>query len=339
MVSLSDLCPARLVALSMGLLRALSAQTHLVELPRRHLPDGVARLEKRILVDVDRDGDKDLIVSGKPTRLYLNDGKARFRDVTATHPPPTELNYQDVVAGDIDGDGDLDLVIAVYYAPSVILLNDGKGRFALAPSGRLPPVGDNKSTMSVSLGDLDLDGDLDLVWGSWGTKVFLNVGKGQFRDVTNTRIRFVKAFTHPTLLTDLDGDGDADLFAGGWIFLNLHRQVHAPLVPRPGHPYELEIYARAGHARSFQLAIPFTASGLKKTSIPRYGTFGLDPTRMVVGDLVVLLPPRGTVTLRYRVPASKSLLGLPLANQALIIGDLVEKDWGFTNVTALALWN
>src|SRR5262249_7763938 len=66
-----------------------------------------------------------------------------------------------VVAGDLDGDGDLDLVIGNAGQPTTIWFNDGAGNFT--NSGQA--LGSD-STQALALGDVDGDGDLDLITAS-----------------------------------------------------------------------------------------------------------------------------------------------------------------------------
>lgn len=67
-------------------------------------------------IDIDNDGDIDLILSGKPrygdavTKLYLNDGKGVFSE-WVDH-PIIALNSGVMLKGDLDGDQDLDIIIA-----------------------------------------------------------------------------------------------------------------------------------------------------------------------------------------------------------------------------------
>ncbi|MGH2634783.1 MAG: FG-GAP-like repeat-containing protein [Actinomycetota bacterium] len=128
--------------------------------------------------DFDGDGDLDLFLAvsrqDRSPVLWLNDGTGRFVDATATNVPAEPLSAQDVEGCDIEGDGDLDIVLSdtgavlnpptdhrFLGAPNHIYVNDGLGRFTDVSSGLLPQ--DAESTFSIACGDIDLDGDLDLV--------------------------------------------------------------------------------------------------------------------------------------------------------------------------------
>ena len=111
-----------------------------------------------------------------------------------------------VVAGDIDGDGDLDLLATSFSAVSV-LLNGGRGTFSSAPS----------VTMSGDIRNLalaDVDGDLDLLAPTYanttGTlvSVRLNDGNGRFSGNQNVP---VDQGPYGVATGDVDGDGDLDL--------------------------------------------------------------------------------------------------------------------------------
>jgi hypothetical protein len=117
--------------------------------------------------------------------------------------------------GDLDGDGDLDAVLANMGANySQVWFNDGAGQFA--DSGqRLTQQGHG-----LGLGDLDGDGDLDIFMtcahygggGGWSKKpsrVYLNDGGGTFQD-TGQDLGDTDLSGNGVNLIDLDGDGDLD---------------------------------------------------------------------------------------------------------------------------------
>ncbi len=86
-------------------------------------------------------------------------------------------NTSSVALGDVDGDGDRDIVEANQQANRV-WLNDGTGSFT--DSGQA--LG-NDGTQNVTLGDVDGDGDLDIVDANAGpNRVWFNDGAGTFTD-------------------------------------------------------------------------------------------------------------------------------------------------------------
>jgi hypothetical protein len=136
------------------------------------------------LGDVDGDGDLDLVFGNgifSQSKLYLNDGRGRFTDVTSTHMPPDNKDTMAMALGDVDGDADLDLILA-NLGFSVLFLNDGRGRFTDVTEPRMPPDGDWPE--AVVLGDVDGDADPDLVFGDTGlytaqNRLYLNLLRQQ----------------------------------------------------------------------------------------------------------------------------------------------------------------
>src|SRR5262245_53295085 len=125
------------------------------------------------LFDYDLDGDLDLFLAngatmddpehGPGSRLYANDGRGRFTDVTAKVGIDLHRWAMGVATGDGDADGDDDLFVTC-YGPDVLLRNDagpgGGRRFTdvTAAAG----LADPRWGASAAFADLDLDSDLDL---------------------------------------------------------------------------------------------------------------------------------------------------------------------------------
>ena len=181
------------------------------------------------LGDIDGDGDLDL-VAGTGDRYYTpdssyfntiwkNDGSGVF---TNTGQTLGNNSTRALALGDIDGDGDLDLVAGNSGTNSTVWKNDGQGTFTLSVRN-LPPVDrvDPAHLGTLALGDLDGDGDLDLVLpflcssaipttcADGSTSLYLNDGSGAFG-----LARTFSGYTGAVALGDLDGDGDLDLVEG-----------------------------------------------------------------------------------------------------------------------------
>lgn len=136
-----------------------------------------------------------------------------YTEVTASHLPPEFVaQCMDADHGDVDGDGDLDLVLAMEFGRNLLLRNDGTGRFRSdAPS--MPRT--TRDSEDVALVDVDLDGDLDLVFVSEDDQVnelFINDGSGRYTDASD-RIP-VAGTSNALAVLDLDGDGALDLLIG-----------------------------------------------------------------------------------------------------------------------------
>lgn len=186
------------------------------------------------LGDLDGDGDLDAIAGeiDGTLKYFLNTGTATvpaFTEQTGSANPVQSVNSDQVttpVLGDMDGDGDLDLIIGGNSGGFVYYKNTGTATAAVFTqqyNTDNPMQGFAVSWNSTpTLGDLDGDGDLDLISGEQD---------GEFSYFENTGTKLAPVFTQrfgasnpldgtaygfnlaPTL-GDLDGDGDLDLISG-----------------------------------------------------------------------------------------------------------------------------
>ncbi len=197
--------------------------------PRRaaFMPDDAELVaEPIVLADVDGDAFLDLIFIGfedQPwsmhPRLYVNDGFGNF----VFAPPgamPVVSPARSLVAGDVDADGDVDLIVGMRPGVDRLYLNDGTGVFTDTP-GRLPNL--NRWTSALGLEDVDADGDLDLVVGFADYSNFLNQprlyvndGSGSFTDVTGSRMPGMNPLTNALRIGDVNGDLWPDIVLGCW---------------------------------------------------------------------------------------------------------------------------
>jgi len=161
------------------------------------------------LGDLDGDGDLDMVAGNDgANRLYLNQSEnSAFTNIFGTDVTADTYDTNSVALGDVDGDGDLDMVAGNENQANRLYLNDGSGNFG--PGSDI--TADAHNTQSVTLGDVDGDGDLDLVAGNvvQTNRLYLNDGSGTFGAGSD-----ITADTHNTwtvALGDVDGDGDLDL--------------------------------------------------------------------------------------------------------------------------------
>jgi gliding motility-associated-like protein len=156
-----------------------------------------------LLLDIDNDSDLDLAFTGGPTLFVrFNNGDGTFATTTASY----SSRNGGLVAGDVDGDGDIDLINYQYGAAINNLLlfrNDGTGVL----TSNLLPIAPTSLTQ-LAFGDIDGDGDLDLLGSEAGTGGFIvmrNSGTGTF-----TASASYGAKGTSLAMGDLDGDGDLD---------------------------------------------------------------------------------------------------------------------------------
>lgn len=138
-----------------------------------------------------------------------------FRDVTATHLPVMSLlgRSMDAEPADLDGDGDLDIVVANEHNFNILLINDGTGHFTEESQKRLPLK--QHDSEDIAIADFDGDGDLDLVFVCEDDQVnefYENDGKGFFKDISY-KIP-VTGTSNAVVSSDLNGDGSPDLLIG-----------------------------------------------------------------------------------------------------------------------------
>lgn len=136
-------------------------------------------------------------------------------DFTLADPQPdlVEIYSGSSDSGDIDGDGDNDLIMTGITPASktILYLNDGDGIFTEIEGMPLPQAGNGK----VIFADLDGDDDLDLFFSGTAntiqefTHIYLNDGAGGFTQLANPALpRFSDSGVD---VADVDSDGDIDL--------------------------------------------------------------------------------------------------------------------------------
>jgi outer membrane protein assembly factor BamB len=171
----------------------------------------VSSVRSLTVADIDLDGDQDILVTcrGRSNRIYLNDGSAKF-DQSIEFGTKRDSTI-DVEVGDVDGDGDLDLVLANRDGqPNAWLINDGKLNF-----DQTRTFGHAQSqTRAVAVGDFDGNGILDWAIGNIGqsNQLFLGDGKGGVAKAID--FGEVDSKTYCLAAFDMDRDGDLDLIAG-----------------------------------------------------------------------------------------------------------------------------
>ena len=183
--------------------------------------------------DYDGDGYVDIFIGntswnwdGAPAVLYLNNGNGTWTDVSKTNLKSNDRQFaHQVESGDIDGDGDIDIVTTAkgYYIECWI--NNGSAVFKPNRCSK-----SRQESVSISLGDFDGDGDLDIYSGAeqeykhaklqghnsapetHRNRILVNNGRGSFSKGTVFKERNNCWVGNPySEAFDVDGDGDIDI--------------------------------------------------------------------------------------------------------------------------------
>jgi VCBS repeat-containing protein len=182
------------------------------------------------MADLDGDGDLDAVVGDGYGGLHYwrNDGSVNapvFTEVTGAASPVDGLSVAEAAApvlADIDGDGFTDLLVGLYGGTFAYFRNTGSAAapvFTLQSGGADPFSGINVGSGNQPfMGDLDGDGDQDLiVGGDGGGFLYFRHDAGGFTQLRgpNNPLEGIHVLSRATgSLADLDGDGDLDLVTG-----------------------------------------------------------------------------------------------------------------------------
>jgi len=213
-------------ASNIGLIESETWQNNLTSSPT---------LNGAVLGDIDNDGDLDMISIGctltthpcnnnpDKTRIFTNNGTA-FQENQTWQQNLSDTSPGSLALGDIDNDGDLDLITSGPFTK--IYINNGT-TFQENQTWQNTVTGEEgASSDSIALGDIDNDGDLDLIfpdmsddapvtvekiiWLNNGTTFINSTIWGQEIIEQNAKIS--------TGLNDVDNDGDLDLHIIGQDF-------------------------------------------------------------------------------------------------------------------------
>lgn len=195
---------------------------------------GVAWLDDTkgvLLVDLDNDGDEDLLCAMGPSIVYCqNDGTGHFVPFRRLR-PGTDAAFYSLAAADYDLDGDLDVYttryIKVRYGQSVpmpfhdanngppnhLLRNDGPDGFTDVTEETGLNVNNGRFSLAAAWADYDNDGDPDvLVANDFGRNNLYRNDGGKFVDVAEKVGVDAPAAGMGVSWSDIDLDGDFDLY-------------------------------------------------------------------------------------------------------------------------------
>jgi Tfp pilus assembly protein PilF/peroxiredoxin len=240
------------------------------------------RTSQSLFVDVDNDGDQDLILLTRTgPLLFVNDGKARFtrKPEAFQFKQPLQGSLTSAAVADYDRDGFLDLYLCAYGyfigvsedkagppspyhdaqngSPNVLLRNDGHGRFVEVTDQVGLDQNNDRFSFAPVWADYDEDGWPDLlVANDFGRKNLyhhegLVNGRPHFKDVAAAAgVEDYGAGMSATFL-DYDNDGHLDIYTGNMWTAAGQRVTSEPGFKRDAPPELREIYRR--HTRGNSL--------------------------------------------------------------------------------------
>ena len=200
-------------------------------------------------IDFNNDGLQDIFVTNENNQnenLYLNNGDDTFAIANV----PSLLQNGGSTAGsnweDFDNDGDLDVLLVNWgNQRNQLLINNGDGTFTKLDQA--PFLTDVSNSFGSSIGDIDNDGDLDIIIARAFTAqksanyLYINNNDGTFTKSNDTAVQD-SGWTYGVAFGDYDNDGWLDLFearcfnanennvlfnnnggSNNWVMLNLER--------------------------------------------------------------------------------------------------------------------
>ncbi|MEM7310270.1 MAG: VCBS repeat-containing protein [Planctomycetota bacterium] len=300
------------------------------------------------LADFDSDGDLDAVLgqaryvefpAATARNLYFEWNGASFVDQSGNLPDQFEYTRR-IESGDVDGDGDLDLVLGNSEdndigagggpsQPDRLYLNDGAGVFTDVTGIQFPVV--EQTTERLALLDADGDSDLDVISAPFGNLwsgavVYENDGTGTFSVAEEGRVLLDS--DSELVQADVDRDGDIDLLSSNSISYGMQRHLSWRSVARPGYALELEIFGPAA-GELWSLAF---SNGTLQFPLPPFGILFLDPGGAfgVFGGGTLDGDRRAYAA--GALPPEPATVGVTLYFQAAVGNDLL-----FTNLTRVTL--
>ena len=194
--------------------------------------------------DLNHDGNTDIIVANADAgtvTVLLGDGRGNLHHVAGSPFAAGHLP-NDLAIADMNGDGNLDVVVANHQAPYIsVLLGDGTGKLAPAPGSPFD-VHSSPHPHGVVAADFDGDGKTDVVTDSWGineVELLSGDGKGGLhlpgrffrvghRPYERLRSADFNRDGHPDLVTTNLDDGTVSILLG---------DGRGGFVASPGSPY------------------------------------------------------------------------------------------------------
>jgi enediyne biosynthesis protein E4 len=282
-------------------------------------------------------------------RLYLNDGRGNFRHAEG-HLPVMGMSGSRVVALDFDGDGHLDLFVGGRVVPgryghtpaSVLLRNDGHGRFSDVTEQAAPGLGRLGMVTDALWTDVDGDGRADLVVvGEWmPLTVFRNTGRGTLERMAIPGLENSHGWWNRIVAGDFTGNGRVDFVVGN-LGLNTRLRaapdepatMHVKDFNRNGFVEQIVSYYKNGTSYPLVLRDELIKSlSFLKARFPSYEDYAAKPIESILSpdelrDAIVKRAHSFATTLvRNEGDGSFTLVPLPIEAQLAPVYGVLAAD-------------
>jgi len=181
-------------------------------------------IEDVFVADIDDDGDLDIISAdgnGDKILYHINDGTPG-NGAWSTNTVVSGSDADGVLSvhvADIDNDGDLDIIAALFMeSKSIWIENDGSPNDGGWTSHDVYTSDSDKEPYDVVVGDIDGDGDLDILEADQSNKIYWYENDGTPDDGTwsQTKIKGGLTDAHVVAIADMDNDGDLDVISAAY---------------------------------------------------------------------------------------------------------------------------
>jgi hypothetical protein len=297
-------------------------------------------------LDFDNDGDPDLFLNYLTgfSRLYRNDGKQGFTEVTMSMGIDGPRYGFSCWAFDFDNDGWLDIFATSYdrsledvvkglqgvphrrYSNKLYHNNKGKGFVDMTAEAGLDMV---FATMGSNFGDFDNDGYLDFYLGTGEPNLATLVPNRMFKNVAGKRFAEITASSgtghlqkgHAIACGDWDRDGDTDIFSqtGGAIKGDRYHNVFYENPGQGNHWLTLKLVGKKTNRAAIGARIKVITAGTEPQTIQRHVTsgssFGANTLMQTIGlaketkvaSVEVHWPTSGTTQVFRDIPADQAI--------------------------------
>jgi hypothetical protein len=321
-----------------------------------------------VVADFNGDGITDLAVAGTGgdnTSVFLGNGSGGHGDgtfQTGVHYGYVSgqcISQVSIDAGNLNADGQVDIVMGCGTTLNAeVLLNQGSGTFPPAGSPLIALYPTSQKVANISLGDLNGDGNLDMVTAVANTgdgsgskiEVFEGNGDGTFKTRTDYSVGADNAYPAGLVIADFNGDGLNDIatanLVANTISVFLNTTVLTP--PAPTLTYIVPSSAGVGGA-AFVLTVTgtnFVGDSIIQWNGAPLATAYVSPTQLTATVLASDLTSEGNASITVFTPSPGGgtsnainfpvLLNIPILSGAglvalmvilLLGGSVVARGW------------